>query len=267
MNVLLPKADTSCAAQIEFDAAARAAGYDPNNKWVGGYAEYEWEHLRRLIEAYGIDLRGKRVLEFGCNVGASTVVLTAMGAIVTAVDVAADMIRIARANVERYGMKADIHLVDDTRTLPFDAGQFDFILANSVLEYVQTDHLPDIIKEMHRVAASDASMLICGTASRLSPKEVHSGRWFVNYIPKRFDTLLYGKPDAQRGLSPLHLARSLKGKFTDITGNAWGRGRIAIHGRMSFPVRVVVKLAHFIAISPGWLSPNMEMLLRRNDQE
>jgi ubiquinone/menaquinone biosynthesis C-methylase UbiE len=265
MHSALPQADLKSSAQKEFEMAARAAGYDPNNKWVGGYAQYEWDHLRRLIEAYGLDLKGKRVLEFGCNVGASTVVLAALGADVTAVDVADDMVRIARANIERHGVHAAIHHVPDTRQLPFDAGQFDFILANSVLEYVTTDHLPKIINEFHRVSAPHAQMLICGTASRLSPKEVHSGRWFVNYMPRFMDQILYGKANAQRGLSPLYLARVLKPYFKDVTGAGWGKGRMAIHGTLSLPVRVVVRLAAFLAISPGWLSPNMEMLLQRSN--
>jgi ubiquinone/menaquinone biosynthesis C-methylase UbiE len=267
MHLTLPPVDFTSKAQAEFNAAARAAGYDPNNKWIGGYAQYEWDHLRRLLDAYGLDLKDKKILEFGCNVGASTVVLAALGAEVTAVDVAEDMIRIARANIDRHGVQADIYYVPDTRQLPFDAGQFDFILANSVLEYVTPDHLPRIINEFHRVSAPQAQMLICGTASRLSPKEVHSGRWFVNYMPRFMDPVLYGKANAQRGLSPLHLARALKPHFKDVTGAGWGRGRIAIHGALSLPVRVVVKLAAFLAISPGWLSPNMEMLLQRLDEK
>jgi ubiquinone/menaquinone biosynthesis C-methylase UbiE len=258
-----PVAIRTSPAQIEFEAAARAAGYDPENKWVGGYADYEWDHLRPLLNNYGLQMPRARVLEFGCNVGASTVVMAALGAQVTAIDVAQEMVRIACANVDRHGLKADIRHIADTRTLPFDDGAFDIVIANSVLEYVTPDHLDPIMAELHRVTTKRAQMLICGTASRLSPREVHSGRWFVNFLPRPLDPLLYGRANAQRGLSPLRLARTLKGRFADVTGKNWKTARVAIHGELSPAVKVVMLAAGIVGVSPGWLSPNIELLARR----
>lgn len=45
-------------------------------------------------------------------------------------------------------------------------------------------------------------ILITGTSNRLWPKEVHSGMWFINYIPRRFDSMLHFKKPMARGVFP-----------------------------------------------------------------
>jgi SAM-dependent methyltransferase len=259
-----PIADLNCAAQAEFEAASRAAGYDPDDPWIGGYVDYEWDHLRVIAENYGLKMPATRVLEFGCNVAASSIVMAASGAQVTAIDVDAEMIRIAHANVARYGLqgRVAVHHVPDTRTLPFADSAFDVIIANSVLEYVADEYLDAIIADLHRVCAPDGQMLICGTASRLSPKEVHSGRWLVNYVPRFLDPIIYGK-SAQRGLAPWRLAAALRPYFTDVTGDKWAEGRRRIHGRLSPGMQIVRALTKVMGVTPGWLSPNIELLARR----
>lgn len=238
---------------------------DPSNRWVGGYADYEWDHLRLLLASHGVSVGGKDVLEFGCNVGASSVVLAALGARLTAVDIDAGHVAIARANLARHGVEgdADIIHVDDTRHMPLEAASFDFILANSVLEYVDPSHIDGVMKEMHRLLRKGGRMLICGTASRIAVREIHSGRWLVNYLPRIFDRFR-GAP-LQRGLSPFLLAASVRGRFSDVTGSGWLEGRRAIHGKASLPMRAVARFAGLFGCSPGWFTPHIEVLLQKAD--
>lgn len=242
-----------------FCEAAQAAGMDPANKWVGAYPAYEWDHLRALLGAYGIDVSGRKVLEFGCNVGASSVVLAKLGADVVGVDVDAAHVRIAAAGLKLHeiGSGAKVLHVSDTRALPFENGAFDFGIANSVLEYVEPDQLEAVMAEIHRVLAPGATLLVCGTASRLAPREIHSRRWLVNYCPTAL------APSWQRGLSPSHLAKAIEGKFVPTARRRWLAARRAVHGKASFPVRVVDRLARLLGIAPGWLAPNIELLLRK----
>ncbi|WAT18802.1 class I SAM-dependent methyltransferase [Aurantiacibacter sp. MUD11] len=251
------------ARESTFCRTARDLGLDPDDRWVGGYVDYEWEHLRPVLAAYRIEHAGRTVLEFGCNYGASGIVLARLGAQVTGVDVSADKVRLAQANILLHAMEQSMSAqhVPDTRELPFEGERFEFVIANSVLEYVAPEHLDAVMAEVHRVLRPGGQLLVLGTASRLSPREVHSGRWLVNYLPRAVDRVA-GK-DLQRGLSPRLLARTLEGRFEVVAKDRWLAARQAVHGKLSLPVRAVGKLAEALGMAPGWLSPNIELLLKR----
>ena len=130
-----------------------------------------------------------------------------------------------------------------------------------MLEYVKPNELPAIIRELHRVLKPDGLLFICGTASRVAPKEIHSGRWFINYLPRVFDQLT-GKR-FQRGLNPFLLARSIDGYFTHTLSSAWRKGRIAVHGNLSISMLMFDRVWNTMGISPGWVSPHIELLLQK----
>ncbi len=246
-----------------FCAAARAARMDPADPWVGGYVDYEWTHLRPVLEVYGINPAGLNALEFGSNVGASGIVLARLGAQVTGVDVNRAYVEVANANIALNGVEGQARAlhVPDTRALPLEDASFDLVIANSVLEYVPPGLLVDVMGEIHRTMKPGARMLVLGTASRIAPREIHSHRWLVNYLPRVFDRLV--GTDLQRGLSPLLLNRAIAGRFEVDCHETWLAARGAVHGRPGLPIRAVAKIAGMLGIAPGWLSPNIELLLRK----
>lgn len=254
-------ADLDSAAQGRFEALARAAGYDPADRWVGGYADYEWEHLRPALAAYAIDVGARDVLEFGCNVGGSAVVLAALGARVQGVDVDPLLVAIADANLARHGLGGAIRQVEEGRAMPFPDASFDLILANSVLEYVDPAGLDAVLADLHRLLRPNGLLYICGTASRLALRERHSGRWLVNLLPRAIDRLTGRR--LQRGLAPWRLARALRGHFTVERNDAWLAARRAIHGTASPTIRACAWLGRMTGRAPGWFAPYIELLLRR----
>ncbi|MCB2088587.1 MAG: class I SAM-dependent methyltransferase [Sphingomonadaceae bacterium] len=263
-NAIIPDVSQGKAASAaEFNRIAREMGLDPANQWVGGYVDYEWEHLRHVLTAYGLKPEGRQALEFGCNYGASSIVMARLGAQVTGVDVDEGNVRLANANIAQHDLADRVQAlhVADTRSMPFADGQFDLAIANSVLEYVDPAQLDAVMAELHRVMQPGGELLVLGTASRLSPCEVHSRRWLVNYMPRAMDRL-FGT-SFQRGLSPLLLAKTLRGRFEVVSRESWIAARIALHGQASLPVRTINSVAEAIDIAPGWLSPNIELLLRR----
>lgn len=258
----LPPVDRTGPPQHRFEAAAIAADMDPGDRWVDGYPAYEWDHLRPALRAYAVDVMDREVLELGCNVGGSSVVLAALGARLTGVDIDPLMPPIAAANLERHGLSGDIRPVTVGASLPFVDGAFDIIIANSVLEYVDPPLLDGTIAELHRVLRPGGRLFICGTASRLALRERHSGRWLVNLLPRAIDRLT-GKP-LQRGLPPWRLARSLSGRFVEVGGaGAWLSARRAIHGDAAPPVRAYAALGRLAGCTPGWFAPYIELLLER----
>ncbi|MFN2270816.1 MAG: class I SAM-dependent methyltransferase [Anaerolineae bacterium] len=244
-------------------------GLRPESLWVGGYVDYEWRHLRPILEAYGIDIAGKRVLEFGANVGASAIIYAHLGADVQAVDVTADYVDLARANARRYG-RDDIRFahVPDTRRLPFDPESFDLINCNSVLEYVRPAHLKPVQRELDRVLKVGGIILVTGTSSRLWPREVHSGRWSVNYRP---DFLTRRSSDTQptrQSVWPWAVRAGFGAHYTNLDADDGGKAFLAARANMDPPQdtvahHVIAGVARIVGLGPGLLMNNLSCVLRK----
>lgn len=73
--------------------------------------------------------RGQRVLEIGCGRGVALPVLSARlrPAWLTGIDIDPTLVALARARVERTGVRATI-VEADARALPFDDGAFDLVI-------------------------------------------------------------------------------------------------------------------------------------------
>lgn len=258
------------ASDARFRAQARAMRLDPDDRWVGGYVPVAWNEVRHLIAAYAGDVTGAALLEFGCNYAASSIVAAAMGARVTAIDVDAAAIDLARPNAARYGVadRIDLQHLPDTRRLPFADAGFDIILCISVLEYVAPDHLPAVLGEIDRVLKPGGLVIVSGTASRIAPREVHSGRWLVNYWPRALDRLFGRTQPFQRGVNPLPILRAFRG-YANVDhadrGASWCTARIAMGqppARLK-TARTIGKLIRPFGLSIGMAGPSFSATWRK----
>ena len=92
--------------------------------------------------------RGRRVLEVGCGQGGMAALWAERGAQLTAVDLNPDAIAATQERFAQRGLTGEIRQVD-ARSLPFDAGTFDYAYSWGVLH-----HSPDLarsIDELMRV--------------------------------------------------------------------------------------------------------------------
>ena len=200
------------SAHAEFLDKVIAAKLDPADRWVTDYVSISWERARPFFLQKHLPAVGSKVLEFGCNLGASSIMLATMGAKVTAIDINPDYVNIARSNAKAHGVSAHIEFLHilDTRELPFADETFDLVVCNSVLEYVRDDHLDRVLGEIDRVLKAGGILFVLGTSSGLWPREVHSRAWLVNYLPPALDPLIRKiSPGFMRGLSPWRLLHRL----------------------------------------------------------
>lgn len=114
--------------------------------WFRGKRAVIWALVHR------VDLPDKaRVLDAGCGTGRTLVELGALGP-AAGVDPSAEAV----AFCHRRGL--DSVRLGGLEALPFEAGEFDLLLASDVLEHVQDDH--SALVELGRVAADGASLVI-----------------------------------------------------------------------------------------------------------
>ncbi|MFW6061905.1 MAG: class I SAM-dependent methyltransferase [Planctomycetota bacterium] len=143
---------------FDFDALARE--YDRWYETPAGqmYDRVQKEDVRRLLPPA---VAGQTLLDVGCGTGHWSAFFAEMGYRVTGVDLAAQMIEVARAATGQCTF-----LVADACHLPFGKSSFEAVAAMATLEF-----LPDpaaAVQEMVRCAKRDAHLLI-GTLNRLAP--------------------------------------------------------------------------------------------------
>lgn len=82
-------------------------------------------------------LRGARVLEIGCGTGSSTVALAEQGATVSAIDIDASSLAVAKERCSTYGLQVDFQQLNAEQTADLFAGcDFDFIIFFAALEHM-----------------------------------------------------------------------------------------------------------------------------------
>jgi SAM-dependent methyltransferase len=101
------------------------------------------------------DVRGLRVLEAGCGPGVLTSWLVDNGAVVTAMDVSSEMVRLAR---DRVAGRARLLVADLSEPLTFAAdASADLVVASLVLHYLADWAGP--LAEFHRVLARHGAVV------------------------------------------------------------------------------------------------------------
>ncbi len=207
------------------------------------------------------------MLEFGCNTGSSAIVLATLGAEVHGVDISAELIEVTRLNAERYGLADRIHAhhVPDTRHLPFPDGHFDIVSCVSVLEYVPEEILDAVMKEMDRVLKVGGVMHVGGTSNRLLPRENHSRRWFIHYLPR----WVTGNARIERGVAPWRVRFGFGPHYLNVDrldgGKAYLTARAAMgsKGWKMSAFRAINALVQAVGLTPGYFTPSLSMTLRK----
>lgn len=152
------------------------------------------------------------LLEIGCGTAPLLVVAARRFPRVVGIDVAFRWLVIAKHRLIDAGV--DVPLICACAdALPFPAGAFDRVVADSVLEHVEDQRAT--LAECHRVMAPAGSLFI-STPNRFSlGPDPHVGVWAGGYLPKRWiDGYVRrqgGNPPQRWLLSSRHLQRLVTG--------------------------------------------------------
>jgi 2-polyprenyl-3-methyl-5-hydroxy-6-metoxy-1,4-benzoquinol methylase len=135
------------------------------------------------------DFEGKRILDFGCGAGASTMILNRMlkGADIHGVELDARLLSVAKARAVHYGSDpGQLLLAPNGRTLPANLGTFDAVVLSAVWEHLLPMERPAVLKQIWSVLRPGGCLFLNQTPNRFSPIEGHTtGLPLINYLPDR----------------------------------------------------------------------------------
>jgi 2-polyprenyl-3-methyl-5-hydroxy-6-metoxy-1,4-benzoquinol methylase len=251
-------------ADRQFRETISGFGWNPDLRFIGGYVDYEWHHGRFLLDNRLLSVRNKRVLDIGCNIGATSIVMAHLGAEVTALDIDRKALDIGRWNARRYGCETSIgfHLVRPGEAYPFADCEFDVVCCNSVLEYVAPSLMDQLTRQIDRVLKPGGVLCVVGTSSRLWPREVHTRSWFINYVPRKWTK------EKMRGASPFTLISHFTG-YTNLDAQDRSRTFLESKRRMGWTgakaksLQVAGAILGPLGFSVGMFLPSISLTLRK----
>jgi ubiquinone/menaquinone biosynthesis C-methylase UbiE len=161
------------------------------------------ETLRQYMLAYidEAEFEGRRLLDFGCGSGSSTVALARLfpNTKIVAVDLDEQNVKVARLRARHHGVNnVTLRVSPDPLELPADIETFDFVCLSAVYEHLLPAERPVLMTKLWEVLHPGGVLFLNQTPHRYYPLEFHTtGLPLLNYLPARVAHL------AARHLSPL----------------------------------------------------------------
>lgn len=201
---------------MEYDSTRVSVRFRMDKTITLGHPSYVWrfgqDRRLNLIREY-LPLKGARVLDVGCGIGAYVEKFRALEARAFGVDIDAE--RLGRARREK-GL--DTVALSVSEQLPFPAGVFDGVLLHEVIEHVSDDRAT--IGEAHRVTRSGGVVIIFAP-NRLYPFETHGAYFGKRYVYGNIPFVGY-LPDGWRARFAPHVrayrSRDLRALFDGLEG-------------------------------------------------
>ena len=133
------------------------------------------------------ELAGKRILDFGCGSGASTVILSSMfpESEIVGIDLDSDFLSLADARAGHYGCRnTEFVLSQDPKHLPERIGRFDIVVFSALFEHLLPDERRDLFSQVWSVLQPGGILFLNSTPHRYWPIENHTtGLPLINYLP------------------------------------------------------------------------------------
>jgi 2-polyprenyl-3-methyl-5-hydroxy-6-metoxy-1,4-benzoquinol methylase len=265
--------------------------------------------LEKDILAYCCEdeMKGKRILDFGCGSGASSTILARMfpEAEVVGIDLDDKLLSLAKARGSHFGLTNLSFLCSPSGDkLPDGIGEFDFVVLSAVLEHLYPHERKSILEQIWSMLRPGGVLFIDQTPYRFFPLEGHTTRLlFINYLPDKlayWATRKFSKREGIRqaptwncllrsgirGSSPSEILRILKksdsGSFATLLKptrlgfrdriDVWYSG-YAVYIAKKYPkVRRIQKVLRYTAKAVYWLSgivllPTVAVAIRKKSKK
>ena len=155
---------------------------DEDHGYVQAHLELE---MRAFFDLE--DLRGKRILDFGCGSGASTMCLARLfpESEIVGVELESSLLQIAEARRAHYGFGNVGLLRSPAGTeLPDGIGAFDLVVMSAVYEHLLPAERGSILRQAWSLLNTGGILFIDQTPLRYFPLELHTtGLPLINYLP------------------------------------------------------------------------------------
>ncbi len=136
------------------------------------------------------EFKNKRLLDFGCGSGASTMILTRMfpQTEIAAIELDEKLLSVAKARANYYGYEnLELILSPSADKLPPDIGNFDYAVLSAVYEHLLPNERATLLPEIWNILKPGGILFLNQTPYRYFPVETHttSGLPFINYLPDK----------------------------------------------------------------------------------
>lgn len=148
------------------------------------------------------EFKNKRLLDFGCGCGASTMILARMFPYtqIIGIELEERYLSVARLRVTHYGCKnVELILSPTPNSLPQDIGKYDFVVLSAVYEHLLSKERETLLPQIWSVLKPGGILFINQTPYRYFPVETHttSGLPLINYLPDKI-ALTYAQRYSKR---------------------------------------------------------------------
>ena|SRR3989344_3689705 len=168
-------------AKKVYDNAADYYHYGRTKKYPQGWFYNELLEMPATLELLG-NVKGKKILDFGCGTGIYAKLLTKKGAIVKGFDISEEMLKIAKKENPKLDLK-----IGSGYKIPFNE-KFDIILASLVVHYLKDWN--KMLREIKRVLKPNGLFIfstgnpVCEVRERINYKG-RKFRTFGDYFNER----------------------------------------------------------------------------------
>jgi 2-polyprenyl-3-methyl-5-hydroxy-6-metoxy-1,4-benzoquinol methylase len=132
---------------------------------------------------------GKRILDFGCGAGASTLVLARLlpTCEIVGIELEEKLLRLARLRAQFRGRGSVRFLRSPSGdSLPGELGEFDFAIFSAVFEHLLPHERPKLLAKIWSHVKPGGVLFLNQTPYRYSPVDVHTtGLPLINYLPDK----------------------------------------------------------------------------------